>query len=429
MAPLTEKVLTRHLDQADQIEIEAAMGRGRYSSLTRALKLQPEAIVEEVKRSGLRGRGGAGFPTGLKWTFMPKQTPKPRYLVVNADESEPGTFKDRLLMENDPHLCLEGMLIAAYAIKASLIFIYIRGEFVKGWRTLGRAIEQARARGLIGANVLGSGWDINIILHRGAGAYICGEETALMESLEGKRGYPRLKPPFPASYGVYGNPSTINNVETLACLPFIVERGADWFAGIGREKNTGPKLYCLSGHLARPGVVEAEVGVPFMTLFEQHGGGLLDARRKLKAVIPGGSSAAVMTAAECADLPMDFDTLTARGSMLGSAGVMIMDDSVCMVRALERVLRFYAHESCGQCTPCRVGSDWIHRIVKRIEEGGGQTGDLETLVSLCDGMVGKTICVFADAAALPAKSFVAKFRHEFTDHISRKACPFNSSTA
>jgi len=423
MAALTEKVLTRNIGLDDQHDIDAAVGRGAYSRLATALKLAPEAIVEEVKKSGLRGRGGAGFPTGLKWTFMPKETTKPRYLVVNADESEPGTFKDRMLMERDPHMCLEGMIISAYAMKASLIFIYIRGEFVLGWKRLDQAIAAARAKGYLGRNILGSGYDVDIILHRGAGAYICGEETALMESLEGKRGYPRLKPPFPATFGVYGNPTTINNVETLACVSFIVERGADWFAGIGREKNTGPKLYCLSGHVARPGVYETETGIPFRTLFEEHAGGLLDRKCTLKAVIPGGSSAPVMTAAECDDLPMDFDSLAAKGSMLGSAGVMIMDDSVCMVRALARVLKFYAHESCGQCTPCRIGSDWIYRIVKRIEDGGGTPGDLETLFSVCDGMVGKTICVFADAAALPARSFVNKFRHEFTDHISMKGCP------
>ncbi|HKY34117.1 MAG TPA: NADH-quinone oxidoreductase subunit NuoF [Candidatus Polarisedimenticolia bacterium] len=427
MAALAEKVLTRHVGLADQADLRAAAARGAYQTLRKALSTAPEAVVESVKASGLRGRGGAGFPTGVKWTFMPKETSKPKYLVVNADESEPGTFKDRLLMERDPHLCLEGILISAWALRASIAFIYIRGEFVAGWRTLGRAIEQAREAGLIGRDVLGSGWDIDVILHRGAGAYICGEETALMESLEGKRGYPRLKPPFPATFGVYGNPTTINNVETLAVVPAIVERGAEWFAGIGREKNTGPKLYCLSGHVRRPGVYETELGIPFPALFGELGGGPLDPKRKLKAVIPGGSSAPVMTAGECGDLLMDFDGLAAKGSMLGSAGIMMMDDSVCMVRALERVLRFYAHESCGQCTPCRVGSDWIHRIVARIERGEGTTGDLETLVSVCDGMVGKTICVFADAAALPAKSFVAKFRHEFNDHISRKACPFGAA--
>ncbi len=423
MGALTEKVLLRHTSHDDQTDLDAALERGAYQVLGKALKMQPDALVEEVKKSGLRGRGGAGFPTGLKWTFMPKETSKPKYLVVNADESEPGTFKDRLLMERDPHLCLEGFLISAFAMKASVIFIYIRGEFVHPWRMLDEAITQARAKGYIGKNVLGSGWDVDVILHRGAGAYICGEETALMESLEGKRGYPRLKPPFPASYGVYGNPTTINNVETLAIVPFIVERGADWFLGIGKEKNAGPKLFCMSGHLKRPGVYEAELGIPLMTLINDQCGGMLNPARKLKAVIPGGSSAAVMTAAECADLPMDFDTLAAKGSMLGSAGVMVMDESVCMVRACERVLKFYAHESCGQCTPCRIGADWIYRIVSRVEHGGGTTADLDTLVSVCDGMVGKTICVFADAAALPAKSFVAKFRNEFLDHISMKGCP------
>ncbi len=424
MAALGEKVLLGNVAHDDQVEIDAYTGRGGYRNLAKALKMAPGDLVEEVKSSGLRGRGGAGFPTGVKWGFMPKEATKPKYLVVNADESEPGTFKDRLLMERDPHLVLEGSLISAYAIGASLTFIYIRGEFVQGWRTLDRAIAQARAKGYIGKNVLGSGWDVDVILHRGAGAYICGEETALMESLEGKRGYPRLKPPFPASYGVYGNPTTINNVETLACVPFIVGRGAEWFAGIGRERNTGPKLYCLSGHLKRPGVYETELGVPFKRLFEEIGGGPLDPARPLKAVIPGGSSSAVMTAEECEDLIMDFDTLASRGNMLGSAGVMFMDDSVCMVRALERVLKFYAHESCGQCTPCRVGSDWLYRIVSRIESGGGNRQDLETILSICEQMVGKTICVFADAAAMPARSFVEKYRHEFEDHIGRQACPF-----
>ncbi len=427
MGALKEKVLLRNVHHDDQVSIEACVGRGGYENLRKAVTMQPADLVELVKSSGLRGRGGAGFPTGLKWTFMPKETTKPKYLVVNADESEPGTFKDRLLMERDPHLVMEGSLIGAYAIGASIVFIYIRGEFVQGWKMLAKAIEEVRAKGYIGKNVLGSGWSIDVILHRGAGAYICGEETALMESLEGKRGLPRLKPPFPASYGVYGNPTTINNVETLACLPSLVERGAEWFAGIGREKNTGPKLYCLSGHVRRPGVYETELGVPLRTLFQEHGGGPLDPTRRLKAVIPGGSSAAVMTAGECEDLIMDFDTLASKGSLLGSAGVMFMDESVCMVRALERVLKFYAHESCGQCTPCRVGTDWIYRITRRIEAGGGTEADLETIVSLCDGMVGRTICVFADAAAMPAKSFVQKFRHEFEEHVRSKACPTRSS--
>jgi len=274
----------------------------------------------------------------------------------------------------------------------------------------------------VGKNILGSGFDCEVIMHRGAGAYICGEETALMDSLEGKRGYPRLKPPFPAQCGVYGRPTTINNVETLSNVPFIVERGADWFLGIGRERNTGPKLFCMSGHVKRPGVYEAPLGTDLMYLIEEVAGGILSDGRRLKAVVPGGASAPVLTAEECRDLPMDFDSVMARKSMLGSAGVVVMDDSVCMVRALERILAFFAHESCGQCTPCRVGSNWMHRIAKRIEAGGGQEGDCETLLDVCDNMIGKTICPFSEAAAMPAKSFVQKFRHEFDEHIRSGRC-------
>jgi len=417
-----EKILLRNLGVTGSTTLPVYEQRGGYQNLRKALSRPPETVAEEVKKSGLRGRGGAGFPTGMKWGFMPKDSPKPRYLIVNADESEPGTFKDRLLMEEDPHLCLEGFLISAYAIRAKTVFVYIRGEFMKSYRTLEAAIAEARAKKYLGKNILGSGADIDVILHRGAGAYICGEETALMESLEGKRGYPRLKPPFPAVAGLYGCPTTINNVETLCNVPFILERGADWYLTIGREKNTGPKLYCLSGHLKRPGVYEAPLGVDLMTLVNEMGGGLWRDDRKLKAIIPGGASSPVLTAEECHDVPMDFDSLAARKTMLGSAGVMVMDDSVCMVRALERILHFFAHESCGQCTPCRVGVNWIHRIVKRIEEGGGQDGDLETLLDVCDNMIGKTICVFADAAGLPAMSFVRKFRHEFDDHIRQRRC-------
>ncbi len=419
---MSESILTRNVGVEGSTRLEVYEQRGGYQALRKALTMDRDAVLEEVKKSALRGRGGAGFPTGVKWGFMPKQPAKPSYLVVNADESEPGTFKDRLLMEEDPHLCLEGFLISAWAIRAETIFVYIRGEFTKSYRVLERAIGEARSRGFVGRGILGSALNCEIILHRGAGAYICGEETALMESLEGKRGYPRLKPPFPAVSGVYGCPTTINNVETLANVPCIIERGADWYLTVGREKNTGPKLYCLSGHLKRPGVYEASLGVPLMTLIEEMGGGLWRGDRRLKAVVPGGASAAVLTPEECADLPMDFDSLAAKKSMLGSAGVMVMDDSVCMVRALERLLRFFAHESCGQCTPCRVGCSWIHRIVKRIEAGGGMEGDCETILDVCNNMVGKTICVFSDAAAGPAVSFVTKFRAEFDDHIRQHRC-------
>jgi NADH-quinone oxidoreductase subunit F len=419
---MEEKLLLRNVGVPGSTTLAVYEQRGGYQSLRKALSIPPESVAEEVKKSGLRGRGGAGFPTGLKWSFMPKDSPKPRYLIVNADESEPGTFKDRLLMEADPHLCLEGFLITAHAIRAKKVFVYIRGEFVKPFRVLEGAIAEARAKGYIGRKILGTEVEIEVILHRGAGAYICGEETALMESLEGKRGYPRLKPPFPAVAGLYGCPTTINNVETLANVPFIVERGADWYLKIGREKNSGPKLYCLSGHLKRPGVYEEALGVDLMTLVNEMGGGLWRSDRKLKAIIPGGASSPVLSAVECRDVPMDFDSLAARKTMLGSAGVMVMDDSVCMVRALQRILRFFAHESCGQCTPCRVGSSWIHSIVQRIEAGGGRDGDCETLLDVCDNMIGKTICVFADAAALPAISFVNKFRGEFDDHIRQGRC-------
>ncbi|MBI3450771.1 MAG: NADH-quinone oxidoreductase subunit NuoF [Acidobacteria bacterium] len=419
---MAEKLLTRNVGVPGSATLEVYEQRGGYQALRKAITLPPESVTDEVKKSSLRGRGGAGFPTGLKWTFMPKDSPKPRYLIVNADESEPGTFKDRLLMEEDPHLCLEGILISAHAIRAKTAFVYVRGEFVRALRTMQMAVDDARKKGYLGKNILGSGADIDVVMHRGAGAYICGEETALMESLEGKRGYPRLKPPFPAVAGLYGCPTTINNVETLANVPFILERGADWYLTIGREKNAGPKLYCLSGHLKRPGVYEAPLGTQLMTLVNEMGGGLWKDGRKLKAIVPGGASAPVLTAAECADVPMDFDSLAARKSMLGSAGVMVMDDTVCMVRALERILRFFAHESCGQCTPCRVGVSWIHRIVKRIEDGGGQSGDCETMLDVCDNMIGKTICVFADAAALPAMAFVNKFRSEFEDHIKQGRC-------
>jgi NADH-quinone oxidoreductase subunit F len=420
---MDEKILTRNVGVPGSKTLAVYESRGGYEALRKALKMDPEAVAEEVKRSGLRGRGGAGFPTGVKWGFMPKDSPKPRYLIVNADESEPGTFKDRLLMEHDPHLVLEGTLITAHAIRARKAFVYVRGEFVKPFNDMLAAVEEARAAGYAGRNILGSGVDCEVVMHRGAGAYICGEETALMESLEGKRGYPRLKPPFPAVSGLYGCPTTINNVETLANIPFIIERGAEWFSKIGREKNTGPKLYCLSGHVKSPGVYEAPLGIELMLLVDEMGGGLWREGRNLKAVVPGGASAPVLTAEECRDVPMDFDSLIARKTMLGSAGVMVMDNSVCMVRALERILRFFAHESCGQCTPCRVGSDWIHRIVKRIEAGGGEDGDCETLLDVCDNMIGKTICVFADAAALPAMSFVNKFRGEFDDHVRAGRCP------
>jgi NADH-quinone oxidoreductase subunit F len=418
-----ERILTRNVDKEGSHTLAVYEAGGGYRALRSALRdASPDKVMDEVKKSGLRGRGGAGFPTGLKWSFMPKDTAKPKYLICNADESEPGTFKDRVLLEKDPHLVLEGCLLSAYAMGASAAFLYIRGEYVYASRILEKAIDDAYAKGYAGRNVLGSGYDCDLVLHVGAGAYICGEETSLMSSLEGNRGYPRLKPPFPAQAGLWGCPTTINNVETLANVPFIVERGADWFLGIGKPpKNTGPKLYALSGHVKRPGVYEAPMGLPLRELIYDLGGGMLLDDRPLKAVIPGGSSVPVLTADEC-DVDLDFDSLAAKGSMLGSAGVIVMDSGTCMVKAIERVAHFYAHETCGQCTPCREGCGWMERILSRIEHGEGRQEDMDLLLDVASNILGNTICPLGDAAAMPVASFVTKFRSEFQYHVDRKTC-------
>jgi NADH-quinone oxidoreductase subunit F len=419
-----ERILTRNVDKHDSETLAVYEAGGGYQALRKAIAgMTPEAVTDEVKKSGLRGRGGAGFPTGLKWTFMPKEVgKKPHYLLCNADESEPGTFKDRLIMERDPHLLLEGCLISSYAIHASVCFIYVRGEYVRSIRILERAVAEAYAKGYAGKDILGSGWSCELVVHPGAGAYICGEETAMMTSLEGNRGYPRLKPPFPAQAGLWGCPTTINNVETLANVPFIVERGADWFLSIGKApKNSGPKLYSLSGHVKRPGNYEAPMGLPLHELIYDLGGGMLREDRPLKAVIPGGSSVPVLRADEC-EVDLDFDSLAAKGTMLGSAGVMVMDSGTCMVNALRRVAHFYAHESCGQCTPCREGCGWMERILNRLEGGEGRQADLDLLHDIGGQIIGNTICALGDAAAMPVQSFVKKFRDEFQYHVDHKAC-------
>jgi len=399
--------------------------QGGYQGLAKALReYQPEALIELVKRSGLRGRGGAGFPAGMKWGFIPK-APGPKYLCCNADESEPGTFKDRQLIEQDPHQLLEGILIACYAVGILTAYIYCRGEFALGYRTLDRALQEARAAGYIGRDILGSGVDIEVHLHRGAGAYICGEETGLIESLEGKRGQPRLKPPFPALEGLYRRPTVVKNVETLCNLPHIVVRGAEWFAGIGTPKSTGPRLYSVSGHVQRPGNYELPINVSLRELIFTHAGGMRDGRR-LKAVIPGGSSAPVLTDQHL-DVTMDFESLATAGSMGGSGGVIVMDETTCMVRVGEIVTRFYHHESCGQCTQCREGTAWLHKALARIERGQGRPGDLETLLDVCDNMKGKTICVLSDAAAMPVESYLKYFRDEFEQHIRDRACPLRGA--
>jgi NADH-quinone oxidoreductase subunit F len=418
-----EKILTRNIHKERSTALDVYEAGGGYQALRKAVRsLTPDEVVDQVKRSGLRGRGGAGFPCGLKWSFMPKEKKKPHYLLCNADESEPGTFKDRLLMELDPHLVIEGCLLSSYAIRADACYIYIRGEFVHPGRVLERAVAEAYAKGYAGKRIFGGDWSCELIVHRGAGAYICGEETALMTSLEGERGYPRVKPPFPANRGVWGCPTTINNVETLACVPSIVEHGPEWFAAIGpNEKNSGPKLYCLSGHVKRPGVYEAPMGLPLKELIYDLGGGMLRADRPLKACIPGGSSVPVLTAAEC-DVNLDFDSLVKAGSALGSAGIMVMDSSTCMVKALLRISHFYAHESCGQCTPCREGTGWLERVLERIENGAGRTEDVDLLVSVANNIEGNTICALGDAAAWPVQSFVKRFRDEFLDHVRARAC-------
>ena len=424
-----KKILTRNLTRPNSETLDAYLASGGYSALRKAIKEHtPDEIVEMVKLSELRGRGGAGFPTGVKWSFMPRAGDQPNYLICNADESEPGTFKDRLLIEKDPHLLIEGIAISAYAIRSSTAFIYIRGEFSQGYQILKAALEEARSKKLLGKALFGTDYDLNIILHRGAGSYICGEETALMESLEGKRGYPRLKPPFPAQRGLYGCPTTVNNVETLANVPFIVDRGAEWYKAIGRPRNTGPKLYCLSGHLKRPGVYELPMTVTLRELIFEHGGGIWKPGKNLKAVVPGGSSVPVLTAGEI-DVVMDYDSLAQAGTLLGSAGVIVMDNSTCMVDALLNLARFYAHESCGQCTPCREGCGWMVKILDRLENGRGRTEDLDLVVNLSDRMQGNTLCPLADALAMPARSYVNKFRNEFEAHVGKKACPVSGAAA
>ena len=399
---------------------------GGYEALAMALKKTPDEIIDTVKRSGLRGRGGAGFPAGTKWGFVPKSTDKPKYLCVNADESEPGAFKDRIICQKDPHQLLEGSLIAAYAIGAAKIYIYIRGEFAFEARRLEDAIEEARHAGFFGKNILGSGFSCDAIVYLGAGAYICGEETGLIESIEGKRGQPRLKPPFPAVVGLFGCPTVVNNVETIVCVSHIVKNGWEWFAGIGTERNTGPKLYGLSGHVNRPGIYELPMGANLRRLIEEQGGGVPGGRR-VKGVIPGGASCPVLRGDEI-DVAMDFDSLARAGSLFGTGTPIVMDDTTCMVRAAWITARFFAHESCGQCTPCREGCGWLQRLLWKIETGQGEERDLDTLLSVTDQIEGNTICALGDAAAWPARGFATKFRDEFLQHIHEKRCPLGGGS-
>lgn len=415
-----EKVLSARFDIPNSHALDVYLQTGGYQALEKALKeMTPEQVIDEVKKSALRGRGGAGFSTGMKWSFVPKDSPNPKYVVVNADESEPGTFKDRLILEKDPHSMIEGAMIAAYAIDAHLAFIYIRGEYWYLKERLEQAIDEARQCGYVGKNILGTGFDCDIIVHPGAGAYICGEETALLESLEGKRGYPRIKPPFPAVVGVYSCPTVINNVETLASVPPIILKGGDWFRQLGTEKSGGTRLFAVSGHVARPGMYERPLGYPLKKLIEDCGG--MRHGKKLKAVIPGGTSAPILTAEEAETITLDFEALAAVGSMLGSGGVIVMDEDTDIVQATYRCIKFYAHESCGWCVPCREGTHWLVKIFQRLMRGGGTEKDIEMLVELSDNMFGRTHCPLGDAAAWAVAPAVKKFRADFERYITRRS--------
>ncbi len=418
---MDEKVLLRNVGVPDSHEIKTYIERGGYQALATALReYQPQELVELVKASGLRGRGGAGFPAGVKWSFLPKGV-FPRYLVCNADEGEPGTFKDRVLIEHDPHGLLEGIVISSYACQAELAFIYIRGEYAFGAERLEHAIEQAYEQGYLGQDILGSGYDLDLVVHRGAGAYICGEETALLSSLEGDRGHPKLKPPFPASEGIYRKPTIINNVETLFNVPFIVQHGPEWYRGFGTEKSPGPKLFAISGHVKKPGVYELPLGTPLRTLINDYAGGPLNGK-PIKAIIPGGASTPMLPAEAIDQVNLDFESLMEAGSMLGSGAVIVIGEGTCIVRVVERLAAFFRHESCGQCLPCREGTDWMYKILHRIERGRGCEEDLDLLLDICDNIGGKSFCPLGDAALGPVTSSIKHFRDEYLVHIREKRC-------
>ena len=416
---MSEIVLFKQLLDPEVRNIENYIKLGGYEGLKKALSMKPDDIINEVKRSNLRGRGGAGFPTGLKWSFMPKGEGQ-KYFVCNADEGEPGTFKDRYIMSENPHQLIEGMVIGGYAIDATVGYIYIRGEFEFVAKILQKAIDEAYEKGFLGKNILNSGFDFDLYIHLGAGAYICGEETGLINSLEGKTGQPRLKPPFPAQYGLFGKPTTVNNVETIACVPDIIKKGSDWFLTLGPDKNNGTKIYAVSGHVNNPGVFELPMGTPLREIIYEHAGGIIGGK-KLKAVIPGGSSAPVL-GPEHLDIPMDFDSLKNVGSMLGSGAIIVMSEDTCIVEAYTRLAKFYAHESCGQCTPCREGTAWLYKILKRIENGEGKKGDIDLILDICNKIMGRTICPLGDAAVMCVKPAVERFREEFEYHIEHKKC-------
>ena len=419
---MSEKILFKYIDQPDQYRIDTYIKNGGYQAVPKVLKeLSPEQVIDIVKKSGLRGRGGAGFPTGLKWGFVPKDSPKNRFLLCNADEGEPGTFKDRELMAKNPHQLLEGVIIGSYAIGAHLSFIYIRGEFAFEAKRLEKAIAEAQNKGFLGKNILGTGYDLDIKVYRGGGAYICGEETSLLSSIEGVRPLVRLRPPYPAISGCYACPSAVNNVETLSNVPHIILNGSEWYTKIGTPQSTGTKIFCLSGQVNKPGNYELPMGTTLKELIYEYGGGIKNGK-KLKAIIPGGVSTQILPASKV-EVKLDFESLIEAGSMLGSGAVIVMDEDTCMVKTTYRLVRFYEDESCGECTPCREGTYWLSRIMRRIEYGQGRMEDIDLLLDLCDNIFGKTICPLGDSVTIPISSSLQYFRDEYEYHIKNKKCP------
>lgn len=415
------KLLSKFFIQGKTFWMDEYEKEGGYKAAKEMFdRFDAKALIEEVKKSNLRGLGGAGFPPGMKWSFIPQNTGKPVYLVVNGDEGEPGTFKDKYILYHTPHSLIEGMIIASYANNVHKAYVYLRGEYTEPYRKLNKALEEAYDKGYLGEKIFGKDYKLDIVVHRGAGAYICGEETGLLESLEGKKGQPRLKPPFPAVVGLFGCPTVINNVETLSYVPYVLNMGAEAFAKLGSDKNGGLRLFSVSGHVKHPGVYELPLGTPLREIIYTHAGGIRG-DKKLKAVVPGGLSAAILTPDEI-DVGMDFDQLRAKGTMAGSAGIIVMDEDTCMLRSLLVTMRFYAHESCGQCSPCREGTGWVHRILERIYSGGGRPGDIENLLDICSFMGGTTICALADGAAMPLRSYPTKFRADFDLHIKHGKC-------
>jgi NADH-quinone oxidoreductase subunit F len=423
--PKATRVLTVGMLASDSRFIESYLKRDGYTIAEKALKsMTPDQMIDEVKKSGLRGRGGAGFPAGMKWGFVPRQSPKPKYLVCNADESEPGTCKDRPLLEYDPHQLIEGMIIAARALESHQGYIYVRGEYRYLLNVVQRAVDEAYARGFLGKNIFGSGWDFELATHTGAGAYICGEETALLESLEGKRGIPRIKPPFPAVVGLYGCPTVVNNVETLSAIPHIIRNGGDWYAKLGPEKNGGTRIFSVSGHVKNPGNYEVPMGITLRTLIEDFAGGIREGHR-LKAIIPGGSSTPILPADKI-DTPLTFEAIAKAGSMLGSGAVIVMDETTCIVRVAQVLCKFYSHESCGWCVPCREGTVWMKKIFNRYHAGFGRPEDIDLLDSVARKILGHTHCPLGDAAAMPVISAIQHFRSEFEEHLKLGACPLET---